>query len=645
MNDSGERLVLTFRDHLLDVAGRRLIAPGGHEIPLKPRVFDTLAFLVANPGRVLTKQVLLEAVWPGAVVEENNLNQAISALRRAFGDTRDEPRFIATIAGRGYQFVAEVRTVAVQAPASGSARTSGVRRVRVTGPWLVAVIAMLVATLSLLALLRGSAPSLRPEPGATDSRPSIAVLPFEDMSTDGGQAYFAEGVTEEIRSRLTRIGDLRVVAHAPGVSRGDEDLDAPALGDALGVRYLLMGSVRREGKRLRVGAHLISVADSTQLWSQTYDRELESVFAVQDEVATEVAEALSVTLGAGMLGQDYGGTTVFEAYDRYLHGRSLRNAVPAERAVNELLAAVSIDPGYARAWSELAVAYGDSARQATTAEALEELFGRMDEASRRAIELAPDLWVSHSVRAWYLTTRHDWLGAERALLRARELGGEGEVDLHYSLAAFHNQVGRSGRFAAHREAMLRLDPLVDGGTASLFQAHFMLGRYQEAFAVRELRLGQGSQPDRFTDIWLALVLGDEDLADALMRAYAASDDATWMFDQFVDVWRSPADALEVLGAMAREPAGTYRRNELSAAALMAGHRGDTELAVTLMRQALLGPGWAGYVVLWYPQLAEARRTAAFRQLVRDIGFAAFWRTTGDWGDYCRPVSETSFECV
>jgi TolB-like protein len=249
MTGASDKGVLEFGAFVLDPAKRTLQGPGGTPIELKPKVFDTLAALAARAGEVVAKRELMETVWPGVVVEENNLNQAISALRKALHDGQDGRRLIVTVPGRGYQFAPSIAT----------------------------------------------------------PLPSIAVLPFDDISAERDLSQLCRGMTDELLARLQRMKDITIAGGEWVRALMAPDADPRQLGEKLSVTHLLEGSVRRDGARLRVFARLVGTSDGFLIWSEEYDRELTDIFDVQEEIAAAVADALSEALAAGARSRAGGG--------------------------------------------------------------------------------------------------------------------------------------------------------------------------------------------------------------------------------------------------------------------------------------------------------------------------------------------------
>lgn len=363
----------------LDVARRRLLAPDGQPIELPSRAFDLLLYLVQRPGELIDKSQLLRAVWPTTVVEESNLAQYIFVLRRALGDTASEHRFIATVTGRGYQFVAEVRSPAepeetrpepAAPPSPGITHTPPAQPPigggsRVSWTWFVLAVSILAALAAWLSWSRLH------EPGATQveslARNSIAVLPFTDLSPAGDMEYFADGIAEEIMSSLAKAG-FQTIGRRSALAFKGKEVNPTAIGEKLGADTILEGSVRRTDDRIRIAAQLVSTRDGVNVWSHTYDRKLDDILDVQDTIAREVTAALSPILGAGA-GEHTSAahTEIAAAYTAFLLGRHLIRDSSYDstlRARDEFLKAVELDPNFALAHAWLALTYSNIARQA-----------------------------------------------------------------------------------------------------------------------------------------------------------------------------------------------------------------------------------------------------------------------------------------
>lgn len=290
--------------------------------PVEPQVFDLLRVLIERRERRVTKDELYEAVWQGRIVSEATLTSRIKAARQAIGDSGQAQQAIRTLRGRGFRFVAPVETDqsrAAEPPPAGA----------------------------------GSLPD--------DARPSIAVLPFDNLSGSPDEEYFADGISDEITLLLSRYRWLQVISRHSSFAYKDRTLDAREIGESLGVRYLIGGSVQRAGSRVRIGVQLVQASDGTQLWSERYDRELADIFALQDEIAQTIAGTLEPELAEAEEARvRRAPPDSWTAWDFLQRGRwhvfkfTEAGFAEAERLFARALA---IDPGLARAHAGLAYVY------------------------------------------------------------------------------------------------------------------------------------------------------------------------------------------------------------------------------------------------------------------------------------------------
>lgn len=324
------------------------------QVDVEPQVFDLLVYLIENRNRVITRDELFDTLWKGRVVSDSALNARLKAVRKAVRDSGDQQSVIKTIHGRGYQFIAEV------------AETS-----------------------KSDADLDETKQEALPLP----DRPSIAVLPFENLSNDPEQEYFSEGITEDIITALSRVSDLLVVARNSTMVYKGKAVDVKQVGREQGVHYVLEGSVRRGGNKVRVTAQLIDAATGRQQWAEQYDRDLDDIFAVQVDITHHITVEMRVLLREGEKARMLVARTANiearelilradEENDRFVREANLESRLLAEKALQ-------LDPAYASAWTVLGWTYWEDAcfgwsesREVSQTKALE--------AARKALELEPD---------------------------------------------------------------------------------------------------------------------------------------------------------------------------------------------------------------------------------------------------------------
>jgi TolB-like protein/DNA-binding winged helix-turn-helix (wHTH) protein/Tfp pilus assembly protein PilF len=480
-------VIYEFGEFQLDALRRVLSSRrDGEPLQVSARVFDALLYFVEHAGQLLDKRTLLQALWPNVVVEESSLPQTIHALRQILGEHPDEHRFIVTVPGRGYRFVADVAMRAVDEPVPATAEldTQALATRRRYGK-LLTLTAVALALIAGLVFWLLRAPEQEQRTSDSSSIPSIAVLPFVDMSPEGNQQYFADGLSEEVLNLLAQSAALRVIARTSSFSFRDRSADVATIADRLHVTHVLEGSVRKSGERIRITAQLVDAATSVHLWSASYDRDLRDVFAVQEDIAASVAASLQVTL----IGSDRplaGETNSPLAFERYLQGRFFfqrrGSAEDLARARTYFEQALEVDPTYARAWAGLAGAYwvgGDVGEPVTAAN-----LPKWRNAVEQALRFGPNLAEAHARAAQYYWMKGDVRQADGHFERARALSPSDVLVLGMS-AGRALRDGRLNEALALQRRAVTLDPL--SATYRIALANYLIaaGQWEEAKA--ELR--------------------------------------------------------------------------------------------------------------------------------------------------------------
>ncbi len=356
-----------FEDIVLD-PDRRELARGAETIAIGPQVFDLLLHLVQNREHVVTKDNLIDVVWGGRIVSESTLTSHINAVRKAIGDTGEAQRLVRTIARKGYRFVGDVR----ETPASE--RTDAAKPVETGLP--------------------------------VPDRPSIAVLPFLNLSGDPGQDYFVDGVVDDIISALSRMRWLFVIARNSSFTYKGRAVDVKQVGRELGVRYVLEGSVRKAANRVRITGQLDDATAGTTLWSERFESAIEELFELQDQMAASVVGALAPHLESAEIERArHKPTESLDAYDYYMRGMWKFRQV-SRSAIDEALPlfyeAIQRDPEFASAYAMAAWCHSwrKLSRWVTD---LEREIAEGTRLARRAVELGQDDAVALAASAHALT--------------------------------------------------------------------------------------------------------------------------------------------------------------------------------------------------------------------------------------------------
>jgi TolB-like protein len=359
---------LHFEKWVLDI-DRRELRRGESLVPVQPQVFDLLVYLIENRDRVVTKDDLLKAVWNGRIVSESTLISRINAARRAIGDDGDQQRLIRTIARKGVRFVGVVekrQAVASSLPVEMAPDHSATR-------------------------------------AAPIDRPSIAVLPFTNMSNDVEQDFFADGITEDLVTALSRIRQFFVIARNATLRYKSEPTDIREIAATLGVRYVVEGSVRRDGGWVRISSQLLDAATGNHVWAERFDRKLDDIFAIQDEIASGIAGQIEPELGRAEYErtkatppENLGAWELFHRGMALIARRTRDSNAEARRLLERSLA---LDPGFAPAHAAIAWSQAEDLFFCYGAHEPNEILDR----ARRAVMLDDRDALSHLALAWALT--------------------------------------------------------------------------------------------------------------------------------------------------------------------------------------------------------------------------------------------------
>jgi TolB-like protein/DNA-binding winged helix-turn-helix (wHTH) protein/Tfp pilus assembly protein PilF len=471
------RCLYEFGPFRLDPAEHVLLRDG-EPVALRPKEFAVLVALVENHGHVLTKDELLKGVWSGQLVEEGNINRQISTLRRALGETSDEPRFVETIPKVGYRFVAPVQEIRDQGAdvvierhtiarivteeedvANGGVfepslepkalRTSGEKEVsRSRSLALAAVVVVLVGLTLALAYAWSSRKSQETKTAAPVR--SLAVLPFRSIGAGEEDEYLGLGMADALITKLSNVREINVRPTSAVRKYDATDQDPVAAGRELRVEAVIEGSVQRVGDRIRVTVQLVSVRDGAPLWAEKFDEQFTNIFAVQDRISEQTARALAPSsTGRELPTKRY--TENSEAHQLYLKGRYFWNKRTVEglnKGIGYFSEAVEKDPSYALAYVGLADSYSLLSDYGGLPP--KQTYPQAKKAALRALELDDQLAEAHAALGFIKAAYDwDWPGAESEYRRAIELNPNYET-AHQWYAEYLSGMGR------HEEAIAEI---------------------------------------------------------------------------------------------------------------------------------------------------------------------------------------------
>jgi DNA-binding winged helix-turn-helix (wHTH) protein/TolB-like protein/Tfp pilus assembly protein PilF len=540
----------------VDTMKRRLLRDG-YIVPLTPKAFDTLLVLIENWGQVVEKDDLMEKVWPGIAVEENNLTQNVSALRKALGERRDEPQYILTVSGLGYRFIASVnetwpdevelrqgamgksapvitdvtqqaktepiieeRTQAEQptrahtsieplhkaveplaAHTPNPSSLSAVERAAIAGRQGRKV--LIVSILIALIILAGgyyllSRRAKQTATAANSQIKSIAILPFKSLGSEAADEYIGLGMADALITKLSSIRQI-TVRPTSSILKYKNAEDPSAAARELGVDSVLDGHVLKDGNNIRVTVQLLRTSDGTSLWGKTFDEKYTDIFAVEDRISEEVMQSLLPTLTdtqKQQLTKHY--TEDTEAYQSYIKGRyywNKRTAADIRKAISYYEDAILEDTNYALAYAGLADSYATLGILDDVSP--QETMPKARSAAMKALELDDGLAEAHAALA-YVRHRYEWdfAGAEREFKRAIELNPQ-YATVHQWYGWYLTSLGKFDDAISEFQRAQQLDPLSLYANLTLGAPYYYKGDYDKAIAQYQ-RVVEMSQ-----DFWLA----------------------------------------------------------------------------------------------------------------------------------------------
>jgi TolB-like protein/DNA-binding winged helix-turn-helix (wHTH) protein/tetratricopeptide (TPR) repeat protein len=622
------------------------LAKRGKRVPLQEQPFQLLAMLLARPGELLTREELRSKLWPNTTVDfDHGLNKAVAKIREALGDSAENPRFIETVARRGYRFLADVTvtghaqapTVAPASSPDASAPDASSRDLR-TAPadlgeaatlprrpprawWLPAL--GLGLGLVLLAVLSWWGLYSR-SPSSSAIR-SLAVLPLENLSGDPAQDYFADGMTDELITRLAQISALRVISRTSVMAYRGVRKSLPEIARELNVEAVVAGSVLLSGERVRITAQLVRVPTDAPIWAQSYDGDLQDTLALQGKVARDISDQIRVTLNvreqSAMVKSE---TANREAYEAYLKGRyfwSKRTGDGLKKAIEYFKRAIEMDPAYAHAFSGLADSYALAGDWEYGVLSPSEAFPLARAAATKALALDPSLGEAHTSLAFALDLyAWDWDAAQAEYEAAIKLN-PGYATAHHWYAFHLIVMGRTSEGISELRKAQSLDPLsliISADIAdALCIAHLCDESVQQSrrtleldpsFAVAHYELGQAFEQKH---------MHDEAIAE-FQRAIELSGHAA-VFDSNLAYVYAVSGRKEEATRILTELEARQDENVSAAAniALIYVGLGDHDRAMSWLNKAYdarFNPS-----ILFRPAFDALRSDARFQDLLRRIG--------------------------
>ena len=545
------KVIFEFGSFRLNPAERLLLRDQA-SVHLPPKAFDALLVLVENRGHLLEKDELLRRVWPDTFVEESNLAQHISLLRKALQDGEDGPRYIETVPRRGYRFIAEVRElggIATDTKVSSGptpSPPSGVpESVRPQYRFSTLTYAIAAPALLLLVFIL-TLPVWKPHRSSGPAPiQSLAVLPLQNLSADPAQEYFADGMTEALITDLAKIHGLKVISRTSIMQYKDSHERLPQIARELGVDGVIEGAVLRSGDRVRITAQLVRGATDQHIWAESYERDLRDLVTLQDEVSRSIAEQIQKEI-APRAPQEL---AIFaavspKAREDYLKGRyfwNLRSQAGYLKAVDYFQAAVAEDPQYAQAYAGLADAYALLGSMPTSKIPRDTAMPKAKETALTALKLDDSLADAYTSLA-FVEMHYEWKfrEAEQEFKRAIDFNPNYSIAHHwyaFDLVA----MGRMDEAVAEVERARQTDPLsaiINTDVAEiLYWARSYDGALLQARATLEMDPNFAHAHRVLERIYAEKHMFPEAIAEG-QRAVALSGDDPWMLLELARTYSS-----------------------------------------------------------------------------------------------------------
>ena len=493
-------------------------------------------------------------------------------------------------------------------------------------------------------------------PKAKTTEKSIAVLPFVDMSPEGDQAYFADGISEEILNVLVKTHSLKVAGRTSSFQFRGRKEDLRTIGEQLGVEHILEGSIRKSNNRVRITAQLVTASDGFHLWSETYDRDLIDIFAIQDEIARAITDALAIELDLAEGGHSLASvsTSNMEAYDRYLEAKGLiAQRLDFPRAISLLNEATELDPGFAAGLAANAQAHSLAIYYLSVDR---DEYKRLAESmANKALKIDPNLSMAHSVLGDIYRDRYEWMKANESYLRALALNpddieaNEQYTQMLWRISYFEDALKYSSK-ATELDRLSWLNLTVHAGLR--YASGDRAGGWADMQRALSISGGNRDFPLRHA-INMSISNGEIKRAVELMKALSNSrrvnsdgPEAKARYDQFIPLLNSREASLAFLSANLEQSMSLGVNRTWATDIFWATYYGDYDLAERIMASGTVLDEQLGVLdTSWfnYPIISPLYNSEPYKRLIRRIKLDVFWRENG-FPINCRPIGEDDFAC-
>ena len=650
----------------IDLSGRRLFVAGA-DTPLEPKAFAVLALLARHPGRAFGRDEILDAVWGHRHVTPGVLNRVITLLRHALGENAQQHQYLHTLHGVGYRLDAQVRIAAGRAyaetrapvavetvntdPTPGEEPPPALPRAESTSEFNASdaaranVEAAAAPTIALHQPAAASRKSVRwqwiailfaipaaawfwstrkstPPPPIAAAQPTLVVLPLHPVGSAANETVLAEGLSEELITRLSRIDGLRLISSTSATLAQSGKFDLPQLASKLKVTHALEGSLREDGDQLRIDLRLIQVPGGNTLWAQTYDRPIANIFALESDIAQAVAGALTLRLGLAVIASP--GDTDPELFREYLEARRMQRLQDRENSIALLRAIIAKAPDYARAHASLARILATNIRPSLISPREIEEAGRE---AARALELDPSLAETQTALATLACRAADWARCFELFKYALALD-PADSDCRSLYAYWLAGLGYLNKALGEVEIGSASDPLSLNSAFVHGRVLDTLGRHDEAKRFFDLAppAAWSSYAKWYNAFWRHDITGARELANLM-------PESDGFRESYVAATETLVDPLRWTQAMPLIEASERNNGRPNVLRVMAPDPDFRTLIPAL--EKMLRDGFPSYyLLLWMPEYPALRRDPAFQDFLHRTRIIDYWKTHG-WPAQCK----------
>jgi len=594
-----------FNDFLIDT-DNFILKRNNKLVEVEPQVFDLIVYLINNKSKLVSRNELLEKVWHGRIVLDATLNNHIKMARNALGDDGQSQNVIKTIHGRGYQFVAEVNKVTDK----GGSNSSNHKK------YLSYFTLFAIISIALFIYFKDSFPFNIKTPVHPIGNKSIAVLAFLDMSPEKDHEYFSDGISEEILNKLAQIPQLRVISRTSSFFYKGKDETAKEIGKQLNVSHILEGSVRKYKDKVRITVQLIDSKTSTHLWSETYDKTMNDIFQIQDDIALAVSDKLKLSL----LTQPRKTSIAHpDAYNVYLQAKHLiqkstkENYIKAELILKK---SIAFDPNYAPSWHHLGrvifkLTFNFGVRS------FNDGIKTSSFAVNKAINLNPDYAPSYATLARILSQQRKFIKADESMQKALNLDNNSSYinDIAAANAMF------SGNFKMaleYRKKIIDIDPKYYRNYYGIGLINYLKNDMENAYSAMETYENVKPDVDILHYIMSSILLAQGNTQQALIHAKKEKDEFWHLYAMNLTLFA--AGEKEEADKLFKEFIDRYSNSNLANIARIYAFRGNIKKSFEWLNKAFDHPDSTLIHLLSFPDFRKMHNDLRWHKLIRKMKF-------------------------